>query len=310
MLHILGPVYKFNGETIQDEIIYIDDHHWDEKNQCYPVEELLAHNLGHHLLVFDHLGHNDALAKYQHVCMPVYLAAEVEHFINARINPNWNQRQVCFNFMINKPRPNREWLLRFVDEHHLRSRTHSLAWRESPFSSISVTDFKFGDENVLEKGIRNGSYANSETYVHLLKKTVFEPSCVSLITEPCWQERESMITEKTVMSIYSGTVPLWVGGWRLPDVMRELGFDVFDDLVDHSYSVLADPVERMKQSLQRNIDLLTNFDKVNDFVQTNWSRFAANLSLLEQNPFLQLVKHQIQKNPKLLCVADRWGLKV
>ena len=144
----------------------------------------------------------------------------------------------------------------------------------------------------------------------LLQRQVFEPTCVSLITEPCYLEREIMITEKTILAIYAGTLPIWAGGWRLPDAMRDLGFDVFDDIVDHSYSTLADPVARLDQALIKNQRLLTNFDLVRDFIAANQQRLQHNVDLVEQNVFLDLVKKQVQHMPKLREIAELWGLDV
>lgn len=310
MYRILGPVYRYQGETVTDRIVYIDDHHWDENSQSFPVQKLLDHSDSEHVLIFDHLGHQDRLQHYPHRMLPVYLSAEVEQFCHAGIIPDWSQRDCCFNFMINKPRHNRWSVLKFVHEHNLTSRRHSLPWRCSPFHTIAVTDLRFGREIQLDQGIKNGAYTNAQTYRDLLKRTVFERSCVSLITEPCWQEREIMITEKTVMAMWAGTLPIWVGGWRLPDALRDLGFDVFDDIVDHSYSTAEDPQQRIDQALTKNIHLLRNFNQVRDFVSANQRRFRHNLDLLLDNVFLQWVNREVQAWPELAAIADLWGLRV
>jgi hypothetical protein len=162
----------------------------------------------------------------------------------------------------------------------------------------------------MDQGVKNRHYPNALTYQQLLQCRVFEPTCVSLITEPCYLEREIMITEKTIMAVYAGTLPVWVGGWRLPDAMRDLGFDVFDDIVDHSYSTLADPVARLDQALIKNQHLLTDFTLVRDFITANQSRLQHNVDLVEQNVFLDLVKKQVQGQPELREIAELWSLKV
>jgi hypothetical protein len=310
MLRIPGPTYRYTGERIHNEIVYIDDHCYDEASQSFPVKQLLVNNPGNHLLVFDHLGHDDVLAEYPHVMLPVYLAAEVEEFKRQKIQPNWNNKTHCFNFMINKPRLNRIRLLEYVEREQLTTRLYALPWRHSDYASIPVTDYRLGEEVVLDQGVKNQHYPNALTYQQLLQRQVFEPTCVSLITEPCYLEREIMITEKTVMAMYAGTLPVWVGGWRLPDAMRDLGFDVFDDIVDHSYSTLADPVDRLDQALIRNQQLLTDLDLVKDFIANNQSRLQHTVDLVEQNVFLDLVKKQVQFMPKLREIADLWGLDV
>lgn len=308
MLRILGPTYRYSGEKIHNEIVYIDDHCYDEDTGTFPVKQLLDNNPGSHLLVFDHLGHDDELCQYPNVILPVYLAAEVQGFNAQGIQPNWQTKTHCFNFMINKPRLNRTRLLEFVEQHQLTNRLHALPWQHSPYPSIAVTDYRIGEEVVLDRGVKNRHYTNAETYQQLLQHRVFEPTCVSLITEPCYLEREIMITEKTVMAIYAGTLPIWVGGWRLPDAMRDLGFDVFDDIIDHSYSQLSDPVSRLDQALTKNLALLTDFDTVHEFVQRNQHRLQHNLDLITQNVFLDLVQQQIKHRPELCDIARLWGL--
>ena len=310
MLRIPGPTYRYTGERIHNEIVYIDDHCYDEASQSFPVKQLLVNNPGDHLLVFDHLGHDDVLAEYPHVIMPVYLAAEVEEFKRQKIQPNWSNKTHCFNFMINKPRLNRIRLLEYVEQHQLTNRLHALPWRYSDYASIPVTDYRIGEEVVMDQGVKNRHYPNALTYQQLLQRQVFEPTCVSLITEPCYLEREIMITEKTIMAMYAGTLPVWVGGWRLPDAMRDLGFDVFDDIVDHSYSTLADPVARLDQALIKNQRLLTDFDLIRDFIAVNQQRLQHNVDLLEQNVFLDLVHQQVQQNPRLGAIAQLWSLPI
>jgi predicted ribosome quality control (RQC) complex YloA/Tae2 family protein len=191
--------------------------------------------------------------------------------------------------MINKPRKHRKFLLQLIKRFNLINYTHSLPWKHNDVNSIPVTDYKFGPEVVMEKGIKNGSFKNAETYNKLLKTTVFEPSCISLITEPVFIERESILTEKTIMSIYSGTLPIWIGSWRCADALRSFGFDVFDDIVDHSYQDLEDPFDRCYHAIERNLNLLQDFDRVKELVQNNKSRFEHNLKLLKNSIFQKTV---------------------
>ena len=309
MLRILGPTYRYQGETIQDDIVYIDDHCYDEHSGSFPVKQLLDNNPGDYLLVFDHLGHEDQMHSYRHVCLPVYLADETQRFRQHDIQPDWTNKTHCFNFMINKPRLGRIKLLELIQDLNLSNFRHTLCWQSSPYSNIPVTNFKFGPEEELGRGIRNGHYTNPMVYEKLLQKQVFEPTCVSLISEPCYIEKEIMITEKTLMSIYAGTLPIWTGGWRLPDAMRDLGFDVFDDIIDHSYSSLPDPYQRLCEALSRNMDLLQKLDYVREIVEGVQSRLKYNLDLIrKRNVFGDLVRERIEHNPRLIQVADQWPL--
>jgi hypothetical protein len=80
--------------------------------------------------------------------------------------------------------------------------------------------------------------------------------------------------------------------------------------VDHSYSTLEDSAVRLDHALKLNQHLLTDFDLVEDFIAANQHRLRHNVDLLEQNVFLDLVRQQVQKNPKLGAIARLWSLPI
>jgi hypothetical protein len=313
MIEILGPTYRYQGEILtRPEVIYINDHHYNEDDKDFQVRHLLENSAcdpQQHLLVFDHFGHDDVLSKYPHVDLPVYLAADVVSFGQQGIIPDWNLKTHCFNFMINKPRQNRIRLLDFVEQNNLTHRLHTLPWQSSDWPSIPTTNYLLGEEEAMQRGVKNRHYSNAMTYQKLLQRTVFEPTCVSLITEPCYIEREVMITEKTLMAMYGGTLPIWVGGWRIPDAMRDLGFDVFDDVIDHRYSTLPDPADRLDQALTKNIDLLRDFETVSKFIKQNIPRLQHNLELIKQNVFLNMINEKLKDWPQLHAIVAMYGFK-
>jgi hypothetical protein len=292
MLIIHGPTYRYQGEHLAEPtVILVQDHHYNENDQCFHLQKLLAGSQ-QHTVIFDHVvQHNEFLDDP--VYFPLLLAKETHEFAQQQITVDWSYKNVAFNFMINKARSHRLWLLNTIDQLGLTNFCHSLCWQQSPCKSIPVTDYRMGEEFVMSQGLKNGHYFNALTYAKLLQKSVFEPSCVSVITEPVWHERETIVTEKTIMSIYGGTIPIWFGGWRIPDYMRSLGFDVFDDLVDHSYQSLDDPYRRCQQSILRNMNLLKNPCTVDQ------QRLQYNLDLLKTNPWLTQVNSLIKTYPDL-----------
>jgi len=290
MIDIVGPAYCYNGEQLASpEIIVVRDHHYNEQQQCFPIQSLLENSRCDpraHVIIFDHvLQHHDKLQDYQVISFPSFLARENTEFVQQAIEPDWSRRNYTFNFMINKPRPHRIQLLELIQQYNLTNYSYSLAWQDNTINSIAVTDYKFGSEVVLDRGIKNGNFRNAKTYQTLLQKTVFEPSCISLITEPVYYERETIITEKTLMAMYAGTIPVWVGGWRIPDYLKQAGFDTFDDIVDHSYQDLADPADRCRRAVELNLDLLRHVDLARRINLECRTRLKKNVELLETNYF-------------------------
>jgi len=315
MIKIMGPTWRWSGEILtKPTVIYVEDHHYDEEARRFHILDLMENSAVDpklHLIVFDHVLSEDVHAqRYRCAFFPVFQAAEVDAFTRRNIQTNWGHKPRTFNFMINKPRIHREFLLILIEHFGLTNYSHALPWQELSLSrgnfrtvtnnshylniidgtavDIPFTDYRFGPEIVMTKGIRNGSFSNAETYDGLLKQTVFEPACISLITEPAFFEMETIHTEKTIMAIYGGTIPIWVGGCKLPTLMRRMGFDVFDDIVDHSYEDLTDPMDRAYYAIERNLELLRAHDRVASFTACNQHRFQHNLDHLKTNPFLQI----------------------
>lgn len=321
MIEIFGPTYRYNGEILnKPEIIFVNDHHYDDDNHCFHIKTLLENSAcdpQQHLLVFDHMGHEDQLQSYNHLSLPIFLAASSAEFAQQKIIPNWTNKAHIFNFMINKPRPNREFLLLLIKHFNLSNYSYSLCWKKTEINrgkmmintqselyqtiikntsmNIKEKSYTFGQEVFLDHGLRYGRVKNSENYAGLLQSTVFEPSCVSLITEPSFYERETLKTEKTIMAIYGGTLPIWVGGWGIPESMRQLGFDVFDDIIDHSYEKLVDPWDRAYYAVEKNLHLLRNTKLTTDFLSANHDRLQHNVDLVEQNVFLQYCHQKISQ---------------
>ena len=298
---LINSLYRYQGERLQEPaVIFVVDHHYDEATKTWPLQQLLENSICDpysHTLLFDMHLHDDIFVKYNPLCIPFFCATTVNEFQKENIIPNWTNKTKTFNFMINKLRPHRKRLLELVEELNLTNYTYSLPWRENPFTSLPVTNYMIGTETQMPQGIRSGSIRNSQNYKQLLQKTVFEPSCISLITEPTYIEKEALISEKTIMSIYGGTIPIWVGGWRCADSMQRLGFDVFDDIVDHSYQTLEDPLQRVRNSITLNKKLLSNFEITTSIIK----RLQHNLDLITSGVFEKEVEKQLHETNFTLC---------
>ena len=310
MIKFVGSSYQYQGEVLTaPEIIFIEDHHYNEELRSFPVQKLLENSTcgpWAHTLVFDHvLRHDDVLSDYRCVFLPLLLARYTNQFVQQDIIPNWTNKNQTFNFMINKTRIHRNFLLMLLEHFELTNYEYTLCWKHNTVNrsrmiieapqyqdiikqaklTIPNRQYLFGTERLLDQGLQYGSITNPEVYQTFLQQAVFEPTCYSLITEPAFYERETIVTEKTIMAIYGGTMPIWVGGWRIADWMRNQGFDVFDDLIDHSYQDLADPYDRCYQAIYKNYELLNDFETSKKVIEYSQDRLQHNLDLLKQNRF-------------------------
>jgi hypothetical protein len=343
MLELHGPSYRYQGEILeQPEVIWVRDHHYNpDGDRPFAVEQLVAASpcADQHWVVFDHVNAREYATLKNVLYMPLFLSWQVTLFDRKNISPDWNSRSSVFNFMVNKRRPNRELLLVFLKHFGLATPDYTLCWKDSNWIErgllsamtdnaklrqiIHDTDmdtpsrmYLTGSEVVCANElIYRNHLDNADVYQAFIKKDLFESSCVSLITEPVLLEREALITEKTIMAIYGGTLPIWVGGWCQANVMQDYGFDVFDDIVDHSYQESTDPVERCFLAIERNLDLLRDFDRARDFLAHNRHRLQHNLDLLKTNVFQQCVLEQYNSSldwvkPHLIEIFERWPIVV
>jgi len=287
----INSLYRYNGEVLTEPTtIFVTDHHYDEENDVWPLQQLLDASIcepAEHTLLFDMIIHDDRFTQYNPICEPWTMEYLQHEFEEENIVPDWTNKTVPFNFMINKERPHRIKLLRMIEDAQLTNFTYSLPWLDNPYTGLKPTNYMIGTETQMAQGIRSGSIRNSTNYKQLLQKNVFEPSCISLITEPPIYEKEAHLSEKVIMAIYGGTIPIFIGGWRCADALKSIGFDVFDDIVDHSYETLEDPWERVTKAFALNIDLLKSFTITDTILQ----RMQCNLDLLTDGVFRKALKH-------------------
>lgn len=65
------------------------------------------------------------------------------------------------------------------------------------------------------------------------------------------------VTEKTLKAFITGTFPLILGPKHIINYLRGKGFDMFDDIIDHSYDNYADPNIKIKMIVDQLEKLIT-----------------------------------------------------
>lgn len=81
---------------------------------------------------------------------------------------------------------------------------------------------------------------------------------MSFEDSPCYWDR-LFITEKTIKAFAYHQIPIFLATMNHVKKLRELGFDVFDDIVDHSYD-LEPNVEYRIQKIADEIERICNLD--------------------------------------------------
>jgi hypothetical protein len=98
------------------------------------------------------------------------------------------------------------------------------------------------------------SVSNEENFVRLAD--VYGSCDINVVTESLYRESPGIITEKTVFAWLAMQVPIIIGYPGIVAHARSLGFDMFDDVVDHSYDHYPNHT-RVQAAIELNRKILT-----------------------------------------------------
>ena len=105
-------------------------------------------------------------------------------------------------------------------------------------------------------------------------RPIYANSAVEIINESTFEFNiGTYVSEKFINSVYGMNLPIVLGQCGVVDYCRKLGFDMFDDVVDHSYDVISRPIDRLAAAIDRNRKLLED----RDFAISTWHRCQPRL---------------------------------
>lgn len=110
----------------------------------------------------------------------------------------------------------------------------------------------------------------------------YKETFVELITETSYLEKSYLITEKTLNSFYGCCFPILFCSQGSVNFLRSIGFDMFDDVVDHSYDSLSDPIERLYQAVNMNLQILTDNNRTKRLWVDRKNRFIKNIEVAKK----------------------------
>lgn len=93
--------------------------------------------------------------------------------------------------------------------------------------------------------------SNSRNYTYVNRIN----ACINIVTETT--TRPFFPTEKTLLPIAIGRMAIWIGEPGLVAQVRDQGFDVFDDEINHSYDAITNPKHRIQRAIKDNLTILT-----------------------------------------------------
>lgn len=233
-----------------------------------------------HLILADYSYHaqfdNDPRVIYS----PLYFTNSALRHVNGEgelFEPNTER---CFSFHFFTPRIHRHLLMGLLNYHQLTNFYHTIQPQlfftfntDEVFNFIRNQPAESIDVNILlEKGFNaDNNVMKSFSFDVGNDPRLFTPwghglgaliskTAVSLITETVGAYKSAMFTEKTLWAMMALNFPIWVGGYKQAELFKNLGFDVFDDVIDHSYQYKDNFIDRCNLALELNRDILTDLE--------------------------------------------------
>jgi hypothetical protein len=102
---------------------------------------------------------------------------------------------------------------------------------------------------------------------------------VEIVSESSFSAPAYNVTEKTLNSFYACNFPIILGGRGIVQQLRDMGFDMFDDIINHSYDNLDNPIDRITSAIDSNIQMLTDSGYVKSQWQACRGRFENNVAV-------------------------------
>lgn len=133
----------------------------------------------------------------------------------------------------------------------------------------------FDSEEIYSKTTANDNIYN----FNMSLREKYKRSFLEFVTETNYNERSFNVTEKLSHSVFGYNIPIIVSSPRYVEFLRSAGFDVFDDIVDHSYDLDTDKVSRLYNLVVDNLELITT-SKLIEMFEQNKPRLERNCDVL------------------------------
>jgi hypothetical protein len=243
--------------------------------------------------------------------IPVYLLPinffHVTNFLSSCKIANENEisTKQPFNFMANRKRINRHLMIKLLEHFDLISQAEytwsgadsnfDLSFILSELNSISAPWAKQVRSTILSPiGISprwintRSDVASPRTNIKTSNNTawnqgldsIFNNTAVSIISESIDYQNGIGFTEKSAYPLLGLNLPIWVGGKYQAEEFEKIGFDVFDDFIDHSYQHCDTLIERCYRAIADNYKILSDVDVAAQIRQTSMPRLLKNRQLL------------------------------
>jgi hypothetical protein len=144
---------------------------------------------------------------------------------------------------------------------------------------------------------------------HFLSENAYRYTALEIISCSSFLDPSPVFGEKEIQNIYAQNFPIYVSSQNTAGIMKNVyGFDIFEDIVDHSYDSIEDPAERLTAAIDRNIHLLDGTIDIESLWYENQHRFEKNCDLADNLYFNQSYQYKVDEK-QIKLALDHFGIK-
>lgn len=167
-------------------------------------------------------------------------------------------------------------------EHHLVD-AQDISLRKTLFTGFErlkkYSNFIKDDYDIYDSANDNASNFNKKL------NNVYKNTFLEIVSETTFFEKCFLITEKTANCFLGYNFPIILNSKGSVNFLRNMGFDMFDDIVNHNYDNIDDPFDRLYHAIYDNKDLLLDSKKIKKLWCENIKRFEKNVNFLQNNMY-------------------------
>lgn len=112
---------------------------------------------------------------------------------------------------------------------------------------------------------------------------IYNTTALEIITCSNFLDNTLILGEKEIQNIYAQNFPIYIGPQGTAKIMKDFyGFDIFEDIIDHSYDSIKDPQTRLISAIDKNLHLLKQTADLKTLWLKNQERFEKNCDLADK----------------------------
>lgn len=168
-------------------------------------------------------------------------------------------------------------------------------------------DDSFGDHDPdsINQNLISLPHGGNNVYSwNMFFESMMTRSAVSLINDTTNYLNACFFSWKTMFSILSLTFPIWVGGYKQASEIQRAGFDVFDDVIDHSYQHKKTLFERCWYAFELNKKILVDLDHAAKIRLQHKNRLLENRKKYLDGGFTKFVIDDVESWPTSMVSVD------